>query len=265
MCPRSELITSPFRDRLKPHWTFNTLGDFLGVCEKKLDVSPMRLDLARKGDASLVPQAETFLADLEVEIMQNTPQVELDVCGFAPNVPAFLAGAPDNMFSRRVQRNPSRFNPLNIFYCVSSSSGLDRAQVIRRGIAVLGLYLSLAKTRPVTLWTFNDGSTRNMGVDYFNVKIKASTVLSELCFVLTSQVYALSMCYALEEADVGHLGFTPHSMLRESLGASESDLVFGPALLTDPLVMDPVGFIKRTIARLNCEDDSTMAHEEWIK
>ncbi len=121
---------SPFREKNKPHWTFPNLSSFLTTVKQFMTPFGVErlLETARAGDTSLVPQAEKFLHDMELEVMQNSPVGFMDVCGYAPCVPAFLSGEPSNMYNRHIDRNADRFRPLNVYFCVSCSSCLTNGR-----------------------------------------------------------------------------------------------------------------------------------------
>lgn len=206
------------------------------------------------GDNSYVERSEKFLAQIEdqVPLSQGWRNVD-DVVGALPNVPAFLAGYPNCM--RRRTRVDKENAPLRIFMNLTSSMGIWPEQVLRRGITLLAFTRLMIMHRPVELWV---GSALRDGVKCATVAWRIDTApldLARAAFhiadVSMSRLFGYAMCEQLTNCHLGG-GREDHEAHKWQLMqfAGWPDVLYIPRFdLRDPLVSDPVGWIKRELAK----------------
>lgn len=217
-----------YRHANRPQWRFPSLDSFLDTIPHIFAGGiPEVIARAKHGDTSLVPRALDMLNEFSSAIASEVSVPVMDVCGAYAIIPAFLSGQNECFRRNTFERVPNNTTPLKIFFCVARLT--SEAKMLERGIATLALMLELSKTRTVELWTYNDGSSKVTFGDenHFNVAIKAQNpyCLSELCYVLASSEYAMTLAYGLEKYEIGNLGCTPLSALKQCLGASDNDLI----------------------------------------
>lgn len=130
------------------HWTEDG-GSFHGA------TSSETLERVRGGDLARVALADAMLAHLEDSIGFEARRwrTVASVAGGAPNIPAFLAGAPMTM--RRRVRMLDAAAPLTIALEIGVSQSVDAATIARRGAAALALARIAAGQRPVALWAYS--------------------------------------------------------------------------------------------------------------
>jgi hypothetical protein len=231
------------------------------------------------GDSALVAPSNALISQLEDQVVHTKKWRNVDdVVGAITNVPAFLAGVPQCM--RRRQRTMRDDAPVVIFMDLTSSAGIKAEDLLARGTAILAFARMLSDHRTVELW-----GGISLGEDYYGArytgteeKAWSNTVgwridtapldLARAAFLLASPAIARGIGYALGGATStkgrwnGSWPFGNHSAhvrtqeerLRRALGNSEVLLV--PSIyLNDPLVRDPVGWIKRELSRYTISDE----------
>jgi hypothetical protein len=224
------------------------------------------------GDSALVAQSDALISQLEDQIVHTLKWRNVDdVVGAITNVPAFLAGVPQCM--RRRQRTARDDAPVVIFMDLTSSGGISAQDLLKRGTAILAFARMLSDHRTVELWGgVSLGEGRYGDTAWSNTvgwKIDTAPLdLARAAFLLASPAIARGIGYALGEETSqkgswgGSWSFGDHSAhvrtqeerLRRALGNSEVLLV--PSIyLNDPLVRDPVGWIKRELSRYTNSDE----------
>ena len=222
----------------------------LGTCEG--------LRRAQSGDNALVAASDALISKLEDQIIHSKKWRNIDdVVGSLPNVPAYLAGYPCAMRRRiRVDRDDA---PLCIFIDLTSSGGIDARKVLARGTAVLALARMLIEHRAVTLWA---------GIALGGGRVGSSTVawridtapldLARAAHLLCAPIMSRGVGYELSYAAHGSSGSWPLGSYEKHKASAQGRLqaVMGceicyvpPIYLTDALVNDPLGWIKRELAR----------------
>lgn len=211
------------------------------------------------GDERHIHQAQAYLDQIQDELEIPKPQWSPSPFGAFPSVPAFLSGEIDCM--RHLISDPDASAPVRVFFDPTSSAVIDAKDLQKRGSAALALTMALAQIRPVELWTFSDLDAHGDGMSLISVKIQtAPLMLSEACFALCNPGYARGLTYGLAEVRMGFQGMwgfgeycsdavEREALLREALGAAPLDVVIPGISYQDELVKDPVGFIKRELAR----------------
>jgi hypothetical protein len=223
------------------------------------------MDKCLCGEETHVAAAEQMLDQLRDEIEIPRPQWTPSAYGAFPDVPAFLAGEIDCM--RHMVADPSMTAPVRVYFDPTSSAALDAETLAKRGTAALALTMALAQIRPVELWTFSDIEAKGSDLALICVRLQTNPLmLSEACFALCNPGYARGLTYGLAEVRVGFTGgwgFGENhmdtekraAMMRQALRASPQDIVIPGAHYADELVKDPLGFIRRELARFRQGQD----------
>lgn len=226
------------------------------------------MDKCLAGEESHIAKAEELLDHLRDEIEIPKPQWNPSPYGAFPDVGAFLAGEVECM--RHIRSDPSMTAPVRVYYDPTSSAAIDSDTLVQRGVAALALAMALAQMRPVELWTFSDLDSHGDGLALICAKIQTNPLmLSEACFALCNPGYARGLTYGLAEIRMGFQGMwgfgsNDHHQarrtqtMREALGADPMDIVIPGIHAKDELVKDPVGFIKRELAKfhVSMEEDA---------
>ena len=223
------------------------------------------LDKCIAGEEKHIGAANAMLEQLRDEIEIERPQWGFSQAGAFADVPAFLAGEVECM--RRLHSDPSVTAPVRIYFDPTSSAVLSADALMKRGTAALALAMALAQIRPVELWTFSDIEAKGDDLSLICAKIQTNPLmLSEACFALCNPGYARALTYGLAEVRTGftggwgfgenHMGAAARSqMMREALRADPNDVVIAGAHCEDELVHDPLGFIRRELARFHAVQD----------
>lgn len=208
------------------------------------------LEKAATGDNGLVQQSDEFLASVEdqVPLSQGWRNVD-DVVGAVPNIPAFLAGHPQCM--RRRERTMRDTAPLAIFMDLASSMGIPQADILKRGVVLLALTRMLVLHRPVELWvgtSMGDGGmTSTCAWQIDTAPIDLARAGFHIADVSMSRLFGYATCEMLVNEHIGGFGHRDINMLKQAAGWNE--VLYVPAIkYSDPLIQDPVGWLKRTMA-----------------
>lgn len=229
----------------------------------KFDVFARKVVL---GDEELVAASEEHLHLIEdqVPVSRGWRNVD-DVVGAVPNVPAYLAGHPQCM--RRRERTMKESAPLTIFMDLTSSGGINTAAVTKRGTVLLALTRMLVDHRSVELWV---GAALGGGS-----KVASATVawrvdtapldLARAAYHISAVAMSRGFGYGLCHAELGSSGQWPLCNYDEHVATAPQRLqaVFPgtevlyvpPIYLHDKMVTDPVGWIKRTLAKYTGGND----------
>ncbi len=211
---------------------------------------------ATTGDNSLVAASEKFLTSLEdqVPVSRGWRNVD-DVVGAIPNVPAFLAGHPQHM--RRRQRTARENAPLTIYMDLTSSAGIDAEDLTKRGVVLLALVRMLVEHRPVELWV---GTSKGRSGASGTVAWKIDTApldLARSSYHIGAAAMARGFGYGVDNAnhktggawpfnDFEKHKLTAKARLQEAMDCGDM-LYIPPIYYTDPMVNDPVGWLKKTM------------------
>ena len=130
------------------NWTEGDSNSWIGAS------AALTLRRARGGDAARVALADAMLARFEnaVGVQSRRWRTVDSVAGGAPNVPAYLAGAPLTM--RRRVRQLDDAAPLTVALELGVSQSVNETTIARRGAAALAFARIAAASRPVDLWVY---------------------------------------------------------------------------------------------------------------
>lgn len=227
------------------------------------------LSLMRTGDNKAVARARELLNKFTEELPSITQKWTLEVAGGFVNVGAFLAGDPEHMWRQEEDKIDS--TPLRVWLGLTSSIGVTPTQIFERGIALAAFALALSERRTVYLTPYvllgagNTSSryrTRETQDDYsqpdgaiISWDLQTSPlILSEISAALTrsevTRALGLSACYALNSACNGSWidCYQNEPKMRRLLGCAQDDVWIGSIHLQDPLLTDPIKWVKEQLA-----------------
>lgn len=211
---------------------------------------------ATAGDLALVAPSDALVSRLEDQVIHTKKWRNIDdVVGSLPNVPAYLAGHPVAM--RRRQREDRDDAPISVFIDLTSSGGIDATSVLARGTTILAFARLLTEHRAVELWAGIAlggpmSSTVAWRIDTTPLDLARAAHL--LCAPSMSRGVGYELSYAAHRSS----GMWPFSDYGRHKASAQRRLeavmlrevcYVPPIYLTDPLVTDPVGWIKRELAR----------------
>ena len=213
----------------------------------------------RQGDESIVAQSEDVLREIEDQVpLSQGWQNIYDVVGSVPVIPTFLAGHPQHM--RRRERTSKDNAPLTIYMDLTSSMGISKEHILRRGIVMLALVRVLANVRPVELWV---GSSLGGGGCTGTAAWRIETTPMDLAragFYIAdpsmSRIFGYAMAEATVERYMGGFGGA-HNINTLKVLAGWRDMIVVPRIhLHDPLTKDPVAWIKRVLNKGDSNDQN---------
>lgn len=167
--------------------------------------------LATKGDPESVKLIKNeLLTDTDTDKAQTAPIVRnrtrLDMVGFAPCVPAYLAGRPQNMMNKRrtVLRAPKI---LNVAYCFGGTKSVRVHDRVNAGANVISAINSLqAKGYRINLYLCHKGTDR-YSTSAINLIIKAKDAGDHT--QITDLAYPLVNCSFLRRHEFRHIETLP--------------------------------------------------------
>lgn len=194
------------------------------------------------------------------------PQMAYDVTGGAPDVGLFMTGEPECMVNFIVaNERPS----VRIMASASYLSAVRAEHVLARGAVISALVEALhAAGVGVELWGCL--STRNEGGEIADMFVRVKSYedpldMDQVMFVFAHPSFARRIGFGAKETLPRHVAWSQHYGLnRRSYGRScspgdlspigEFDLVIGPNQGEgDPIVRDPIGWVRDTIKQLKGE------------
>ena len=221
------------------------------------------VDKCIRGDETLVPEAESLLRKLETEIAVPHADWTPAPCGAYAIVPEYLVGHPDCMRRRRITADET--TPIRVYVDLTSSGGVQHDKLTKRGIGFLALIMALIQQRPVEASAVIALGYGQSGVVVIPLPTRPLDT-AVACGVLTDGAVTRTLGYGLlhEKTKAGggwYKSVHPHDLgrdeyinnLRAALACDPADIFIGPMYLDDPLVDDPVGFIRRMLAAGNSE------------
>ena len=218
------------------------------------------LERARHGDASLVPNAEKLIDALSVSIDIPEREIIADVAGGWPSVPDFIAGHPDCM--RRRIAVESESSPVAIWVLVTASYSVTPAELEQRGTAILALCMALSRMRPIELNIVSVDTARNGTESVVTAPVNTTPLdIATAAYALTSAGFFRGLCFGLATKLHGITGRWPRAyktdraaylkgLLARLGGDTERDLIIPGAYSGDPLLDDPVAWVKAQVAKL---------------
>lgn len=224
------------------------------------------IDALNNGTKKYVNEAQAIIDKMTVDNLfsMEQPIIESSVVGFAPNIGAYLAGHPMDMYNIVSSENESVITPINIYVDVIVSGGLTHKELIARGVAILGFALALSAIRPVEIFACSI-CLPSRGITGGTVcRIPSKPIdMERAAFMLCDPAYARRLSFTA----IGHQGEgdcdgiswawngTPISKdyekkMRELLGMQPHDVYIPGGWLDDKLMLtNPVQWVKDMLAK----------------
>lgn len=229
------------------------------------------LKLFRLGDPDMVPQARDLMKKVSAKLPTVTRQWELKMAGAFPSVPDYLAGNPENMYT--FPANPDDNAPVRIWVNVLPSGGCSSKQLLMRGVVIVALVALLQQRRnQVRVTAYADQPCSEHYDRHTGQYVKPGVIvacdlptmpisLSRLCTALGHPYVVQGLFYRATEITDSHVnggwlrGHEPtygydEPKVRIDLGASPDDVILPALHLADPMLNDPLGFVKRELDRI---------------
>lgn len=207
---------------------------------------------ARLGDNKLVEMSEALLSKIEDQVPLSRGWRNIDdVVGAVPNIPAFLAGHPQNM--RRRERAMRESAPLTIFMDLTSSMAINQDDILKRGIVLLALVRQLVAHRSVELWVGTSlGEGRHScfaGWKIDTTPLDLARAAFHISDVSMSRLFGYATCEMLVNQHLGGFGASAkrNVELLKQIGGWHDLMYLPPIHHHDPMVSDPVGWLKKTM------------------
>lgn len=227
------------------------------------------IDLLSRGDNNAVTRARTLLAKFTEELPSITQKWTLEVAGGFPSIGAFLAGDPEHMWQQEADNTDTA--PLRVWLGLTSSIGVTPAQIFERGIALAAFAMTLSERRTVYLTPYvllgaSNTSNKYRAREYHDDNTSpdgsliswdlttSPLILSEVSAALTrsevTRALGLAACYKANPACNGQWldCYQNEPKMRRLLNAAPGDIFIGSIHLNDPLLTDPIGWVKKQLA-----------------
>lgn len=230
------------------------------------------VDLLDRGSEKHVPEARKLLSKLMLQVETPTKVWRHDVVGYFPDVPTALAGDPEAMWIQDTTTHDR--SPLRVWLGVTSDWTITEDQLRRRGIALAAFAIAMSEVRPViiTCW-INRGeyahgqrSPASLKGALISWDIKSSPLvlaqlLASTADPLITRHVGIPACTLLNP-ELTHPGapFHPyqyarnHAGMRAALGCAPDDLYLPMIERNDPLLSDPVGWVRTNVAHYSNTD-----------
>jgi hypothetical protein len=243
---------------------------YYGGAEAKINTRALQgVDLLDKGSEKHVPEARKLLSKLMLQVETPTKVWRHDVVGYLPDVPTALAGDPEAMWIQDTTTHDR--SPLRVWLGVSSSSSVTEDQLRCRGIALAAFAIAMSEVRPViiTCWVHRGEDSSRAGVEkgaLISWDIKSSPLvlaqlLASTADPLITRHVGLPACTLLNpELTNPGAPFHPyqyacnHAGMRAALGCASADLYLPMIERDDPLLSDPVGWVRTNVAHYSNPD-----------
>lgn len=210
------------------------------------------------------PHLVKHIEEVRKVIWENVPTMQRtwrrEVVGAFPSVPAYLAGVPEDMFNIHYDEN--EHTPLRIWVGVASSAGVSREQLIKRGAAIAAFAQALSQVRPVYITPYTCGGDRGNNSVTVSWDLQSSPmVMSEVAAAIMEEnvmrQFAMDCEYVANPKTNGAwmYGYDDEAYMRKMLGCAEEDLWLNSIHYYDPLLRDPVGWVKSQLKKYSAEED----------
>lgn len=214
------------------------------------------------GDTTNLAAAQKIMDKLELAHLfaNEMPILQTAVAGYMPCVPAYIAGHPQAMYERTTIENPSLNAPLRIYIENVVSGGVNKKQLVARGVATLAFTLAMETIRPVELYVVTGASIGGGNkVDGACVRVASRPMdLARAVYMLTDAGYARALHFVASgiQNNKTMTGFVAwpfnsspmdknyETKMREVVGAEPNDVYLkGGYLFDEKMLNDPVQWV----------------------
>lgn len=183
------------------------------------------------------------------------------VRGHRVNIGAYLSGSPLNMVQRAL--DTSDHTPLRIYIGTNSSSSLSNDLLAKRAAGLAAFALALSKHRPVILTSYCLRITMNqltessviISLDMSTNPLYISELAAHFDPRITRQIMHHASHILSPSISLSCMPTASEAQTRVWLNAKADDIILQGASYDDPLIHDPIPWIKDQIARYTITND----------
>ncbi len=220
------------------------------------------INMLKYGDETGLDQAQAMIDKFTEELTVPAKQWSHSMAGSHPDVPAYLSGEPENMWN--LTYVPSDRSPLRVWVGLTGTWSVSDDQLLKRGIALAAFALALVNKRPVYITPYVNGHNygdhgRKQAHSIVSWDISTSpVVLSQLMSNLSrpeiSRYVGLPTTRLSDTRIPYEIPFA--SLRREHIEhiLGPDDLFVPPIQSSDPLLNDPIKWVKEQLAKYGDED-----------
>lgn len=214
--------------------------------------------LLKTGDDTFVEEARKLLQEFSEGIVSPHFTWEHNMVGAFPDVPAYLSGDPENMWFKA--NNPSDRTPLRIYVGIGCSWSITPDQLRQRGIVLAALAMALSEVRPIYITPFAnsyDYSGTNHGMFSWDIST-SPLVLSELLAVMSDvRIVRYVWIPLIKKFFPPTAAGVPFVDIRRQHipNIRDEDLYIAPISSRDPLLDDPITWLKTNVAKYGQQND----------
>lgn len=252
-----------------------TVRHYTAVCDSEPRVRD-GLRFMYEGDETHLRRAQELMDKFQESVEVPTRTWELSRVGAFPCVPAMLAGRPEAMFNTATITSDR--TPLRVWVGLTSSAGISDVELAIRGCTLAAFALAMISIRPVYITPYvlmgqhsydsydsygrgrswSRGRSTPAGSENALISWDISTsplVLSELMGCLSrsevTRYVGILACNLLNKYTDGgwHRDYSYPDKMRQNLGASPDDLVLGSIHWDDPMLTQPLEWVKDQVAK----------------
>lgn len=218
------------------------------------------IELLRTNDVSqaAVQRALAMLDKFGDRLEIPSPVYAPAMVGAFPHVPAFVAGQPEDMWAQFPVYNDKV--PIRVYVGLTSSWNITDEQLLMRGVTIAAFALAMQNVRPVYLTPYV-----SCGEHYGDVgsilswDLTSPFVMSQLIANMSDSLISrhagipamIALNREVRSSSVPHHPYASNveRMTRALDADPDKDIVLLPIISNDPLLRDPIGWIKNQIAR----------------
>lgn len=254
------------RQMLKTSWTkeFSSIGEFLRDVAKMVRENRMSskwhhynglsigqaISLVVKGLPKYTSLVDKLVNECQVDMPGFVRDWHPAVQGPLPNVPAFLAGVPDQMMA--YEERQAAGVPMRVFVSVTGTAGFESSDFYSRGCVIAALLQCMATIRPFELFIYEDaGGTQGFQGPLINIS-SFPLDMATLSAALMHPNFMRQICFGWEDVHnikYYSLAFNEPSavgwkLIREVFKAGPNDLVLHSGYHWSNAMSDPVKWIQ---------------------
>lgn len=226
-------------------------------------------NLRNGGDVKYAEKAAKYLDEFNVAIDTEGFKFSPSRYGGKIVIPEAIIGWPEP--ARMLDRTAEDSFPLTVWVSNTCSAGISADDMIKRGMAIMAFVMAMSYKRQVKVVYFSE-LYGNDADKWCNITFDVPTApmsLAEAAYCLGSMALTRGCVYSTGYGNgsgfngmwAGHyerLGGPRKSpeyiqFLEEKLGARQDDLILGGVYLDDPIIKDPVNWIKSELGKRGVE------------
>lgn len=202
---------------------------------------------------------EQFQLNIETPHRITRPSVR----GHRVNMGAYLSGSPLSMYQRDTEQ--ADHTPLRVWVGMGSSIAIPDSKIIQRGATLAAFAMAMSARRPVLITPYFEASGQTQNTQsgaYISYDLQSSPIyLNELAAAMHANVARYAGLWAVAcESPYSEGGWVPGALqentCRQALGAAPDDIWLAGIHLSDPMLTDPIAWIKTNLAKYTTEGET---------